>query len=305
MPKKSKTYCSRGNANCCWIENLAIDQSQFGVPRLFPIIASMNKLGIITLGLAIFCLASCNNSGSDDSKKTLMVGMELAYPPFEMRNTSNQPDGISVRMAEDLGEYLGQPVEIRDVAWDGIIPALKSGNIDLIISSMTKTEQRAKSIDFSDGYVTNGLCLLVAKDSAIKSAKDLEKPGTRIAVKLATTGELWAKEHLKEAKFTTLDASATCVLEVIQGRADAFIYDQISIYRHWQKNLETTQPILNPIREETWGIGIRKGEDELKQKVNAFLKDYREKGGFEKLADQYMAKEKAAFEELGVPFVFH
>lgn len=246
-----------------------------------------------------FGLSACNQTDK------LVVGMELAYPPFEMRNTKNQPDGISVRMAEDLGEFLGKPVEVRDVAWDGIIPALKSGKIDLIISSMTKTEERARSIDFSDGYVTNGLCLLVSKDSKIQSVADLKKPDARIAVKLATTGQLWAKENLPDAQFTILDASATCVLEVIQGRADAFIYDQISIYRHWQKNQETTRPILQPIREETWGIGLRKGETELKADINQFLKEYREKGGFEALAEQYMAKEKAAFEELGVPFVFH
>ena len=251
------------------------------------------------LAVAVFC--GCSGDGEDK----LVVGMELAYPPFEMRNEQNEPDGISVRMAEDLAAYLEKPVEIRDVAWDGIIPALKSGKIDLIISSMTKTEERAKSIAFSDGYVTNGLCLLVRKDSEIKSIDDIRKPGLRFAVKLATTGEIWAKANLKEAEFTTLDTAATCALEVAQGRADGFIYDQISIYKYWKKHEDTTRPILNPIREETWGIGMRKEEPELLNKVNSFLKQYREAGGFDRLADQYMKQEKADFEELGVPFVFH
>lgn len=258
---------------------------------------------LLTVVLVLLFHAGCEHSSEPDDK--LVVGMELSYPPFEMRNSENEPDGISVRMAEDLGAFLNRPIEIRDVAWDGIIPALQKRKIDLIISSMTRTEERARAIDFSDGYVTNGLCLLVPKESPIQTLPDLEKAGVRIVVKLSTTGEIWARENLPDARFTTLDNAATCALEVVQGRADAFIYDQISIYQHWKKHPETTRPILKPIREETWGIGIRKGEEEFKKKVNAFLEHYRESGGFDALADRYMKEEKQTFEEMGVPFVFH
>lgn len=232
-----------------------------------------------------------------------VVGMEMAYPPFEMRGPDNVPDGISVRMAEDLAAYLGRPLELRDVEWNGIIPALQSGKIDAIISSMTRTEERARAIDFSDGYVTNGLCMLVGKESSIQSVGDLK--GAKVAVKLATTGHQWARENLKDAKLILLDDAASCALEVVQGKADAFIYDQISIYQFWKKYEEVTRPILNPIRNETWAVGIRKGDDELREQVNAFLMDYREKGKFDELADRYMAEQKRVFEEMGVPFIFH
>ncbi len=139
-------------------------------------------------------------------------------------------------MAEDLAARLGRPLEIRDVEWDGIIPALQSGKIDAIISSMTRTPEREQAIAFSEGYVTNGLCLLVGKDSAIQSAADL-KPGIhKIAVKLATTGHQWARSELPGMELIILDTSAACALEVVQGKADAFIYDQISIYQHWKQN---------------------------------------------------------------------
>jgi polar amino acid transport system substrate-binding protein len=252
-------------------------------------------------------LSACGGGEGDLGPEPLVVGMELAYPPFEMRNSSNQPDGISVRMAEGLAEYLGRPLRIEDVQWDGIIPALKSGKIDLIISSMTRTEERAQAIDFSDGYVTNGLCMLVQKDSPIESVDDLAKHGATVATKLATTGDTYAKAHLvgTGVKLTTLDDAAMCALEVVQGKADVFIYDQISIYRHWQNHPDTTRAILEPIREETWAVGIRKGEEALREQVNAFLKQFREAGKFEELAGQYMADEKKAFEAAGVPFIFH
>lgn len=255
--------------------------------------------------LACIFSTSCTEKGNETGVKPLVIGMELAYPPFEMRGPDNQPDGISVRMAEDLAAHLGRPLEIRDVEWNGIIPALKSGKIDAIISSMTNTPERARMIAFSDGYVTNGLCMLVRKDSPIQSITDVKPGKHQLAVKLATTGHQWARKEIPEVDLITLDEAAACVLEVIQGKADAYIYDQISIYQFWKKYEDETRPILNPIREETWAIGMRQGEEDFHAAVNAFLKEYREAGRFNELADQYMAEQKAAFEEMGVPFIFH
>ena len=246
-----------------------------------------------------------SDAGKAENVEPLVVGMELAYPPFEMRGPDNQPDGISVRLAEGLAEHLGRPLEIRDVEWNGIIPALRTGSIDLIISSMTRTEERERAIAFSDGYVTNGLCMLVAKDSEIESVADLESGKFVVAVKLATTGHQWARANLDGVKLVMLDEAAACVLEVVQGKSDVFIYDQISVYQFWKKYEDKTRPILKPIREETWAIGVRKGEDELMEQVNAFLAKSRAEGRFDELAEEYMSEQKAAFEELGVPFIFH
>ncbi len=255
--------------------------------------------------LSIVLLASVFLSSCNKDESTLVVGMELAYPPFEMRGPDNQPDGISVRMAEGLAESLGKELEIRDVEWSGIIPALQSGKIDLIISSMTRTPEREQAIAFSDGYVTNGLCMLVAKDSPIQSVEDFLPGETRVAVKMATTGHQWATANLEGIELIKLDEAAACALEVVQGKADVFIYDQISIYQFWKQNEDKTRPILNPIREETWAVGLRQEDEALKAQVNDFLKDYREAGKFDELAERYMAEQKAAFESMGVPFIFH
>ena len=253
--------------------------------------------------VAVTVFPSCKEDPG--SGNTLVVGMELAYPPFEMRGPDNEPDGISVRMAEALAAFMGKELEIRDVEWSGIIPALQSGKIDLIISSMTRTPERERAIAFSDGYVTNGLCMLVAKDSSIQTIDDLEPGKTRVAVKMATTGHQWATSNLKGVELIKLDEAAKCALEVVQGKADAFIYDQISIYQFWKQNEGKTRPILNPIREETWAIGLRQEDEALLKQVNVFLKGYREAGKFDELGFQYMAEQKAAFESMGVPFIFH
>jgi polar amino acid transport system substrate-binding protein len=214
------------------------------------------------------------------------------------------PDGVSVALANALGEHLGRPVLIENTAFDGLIPALKTGKIDLIISSMTATEERARSIDFSDPYLRTGLCLLVGKNSSVQSAADLNARDRKIAVKKGTTGHLHAMKEFSEAQLVVLDKENACVLEVIQGKADAFIYDQMSVFQHAKRNPDTTRAILTPFKEESWAVGLRKGDDALRGHVNEFLAKFKADGGFDKLGDRYLAEQKAAFKEQGIPFLF-
>lgn len=250
-------------------------------------------------------LVACSPAEPENKIAPLIVGMELAYPPFEMRAADGKPDGISVRLAEDLAASLNRPLKIEDIAWDGIIPSLQSGKIDLIISSMTHTNERARVIDFSDPYVSNGLCMLVAKNSSYKNVDDLQESAAKVAVKLATTGHLYAQAEIEGIELVVLDEASMCALEVVQGKADAFIYDQISIYRFSQQHPDKSKALLHPIRQEEWAIGIKKGNDSLRSQVNDFLKSYRADKKFEALADRYMKAEKQAFKEAGVPFIFH
>lgn len=234
----------------------------------------------------------------------LRVGMELQFPPFEMRDKSGDPAGVSVDLARALGTRLNRTVEIINLPFDGLIPALKTGRIDLVISSMTATPERAQSIDFSEPYLKNGLCLLLGAASPAQTIADLNQAGRVVAVKKATTGHLYAAKELQAAKVLLLDKETTCVLEVAQGKADAFIYDQIGVLENWRKNPTTTRPSLQPFKEEFWAIGIRKGRDDLRAQVNAFLTEFRAEGGFEKLGEKWLHEQKAEFARRGIPFLF-
>ena len=233
----------------------------------------------------------------------LKVGMELAYPPFEMTDKSGKPDGISVGIANALGEYLKKPIKIENMSFDGLIPALKTGSIDLVISSLTVNDERKKSIDFSSPYVKTGLALLVGKDTKIQNEMDLKKLGAKVAVKKGTTAHAWATKNLSSDKIIVLDKEATAVLEVVQKKADAFIYDQMSVYKHWIKNRETTRALLKAFQQEAWAIGVRKGNSNLLNAVNSFVNDFRAKKGFDNLGSKYLGAEKQVFKELGVDFI--
>lgn len=258
--------------------------------------------GLSILAAMAACLMFAAVVPAAEEAKPLIVGMELSYPPFEMTDQKGEPTGVSVDLAKDLGQSLGRPVVIQNMAFDGLIPALKTGKVDLVISSMTVTPEREKSIDFSDPYISTGLCLLLKKDSSASSVADLDREGVKVAVKKGTTGHLYAAGKLKKAEVLVLDKESAAVLEVSQGKADAFIYDQMSTYQNWQRNKDTTRAVLEPFQKESWAVGIRKGDDELRAQVNAFLQDYREKGGFERLGDRYLKEMKEEFERLGYSF---
>ena len=93
---------------------------------------------------------------------------------------------------------------------------------------------------------------------------------------------------------------------MVQGKADAFIYDQMTIFTQWQKNLKTTRALLEPFQEdfEYWGIAMRRDDIKLHRQVNAFLLEFKKSGGFERLAEKHLSKEKKTFEAMGIPFFF-
>ena len=250
-----------------------------------------------------FLLQACFSA-----EEPLIVGMELEYPPFEFVNENGVNDGVSVQLAKALAESLERPLEIKNIKFDALITALKTGSIDLIISSMTATDERRKSINFSDPYVTTGLAMLVPIDSEIEGVEDLMKEGRKVVVKLGTTGEGYARKELKDAEILTMQHDPACALEVSQNKVDAWIYDQLSIFKHHKNHVETTRAILTPLRKEQWAIGLRKpknGEvNSLENKVNAFIEKFRESGEFNKLADIYLKEEKELVNKMGIPFIF-
>jgi polar amino acid transport system substrate-binding protein len=236
--------------------------------------------------------------------KELVVGMELSYPPFETIDENGKPAGISVQLAKALAEYLGRSLRIENLPFVGLIPSLQNGRIDCILSSMTDTPERRRAIAFSDPYLSIGLALLVGSNGKLQDPAQLDTEGTTIVVRQGTTGEVWARANLKKAKVLSVDKENAAVLEVVQGKVDGFIYDQMSVWQNWKKNPATTRALLAPLQKESWAIGLRQGDTALQEKINEFLRHFREDGGFERLGDQYLSEQKAAFRRENIPFYF-
>jgi len=257
------------------------------------------------LGLLIVLMLVLVGCQGADEDTPLKVGMELKYPPFETKDESGKPAGASVMLAEALGEYLGREIEIVETDYASLIPALEQGTIDLIISSMTITPAREEVVDFSDPYTNSQLMMLVYKDSKVQSPDDLNDPEVIIASKTGTIGALWAAQYAPNAQIRNIDEEASAVLEVAQGKADVFIYDPLSIIRHHENYPDTTRAVLEPLpNTKGWGIAMRKGEDALKEKINAFIAEAKTDGTYDAIREEWLQDKIEEFEQYGLEFFF-
>lgn len=223
-------------------------------------------------------------------RKKLVVGMELKYPPFESTDAKGQPIGLDVELAKLAAKDLGVELEIKDMEWTGLIPALQTGKIDLIISGITGTLERAKTITFTSAYFTTGLCALLSSKRAADVAKveQLDDPKRVIAVKTGTTSDLLASKRFPKATINRYKDESACVQEVVNGRADAFIYDQLSIAKHLKEYPAATKAILTPFTYEPFCIAMRKGDFDLWNWFEMFVALRKADGTLDDLRKQFV-----------------
>lgn len=263
------------------------------------------------LALGVLGLVGCGSQGgtqSQDGKPVLTVAMELAYPPFETKDDAGQPAGLAVDFMRDFADRYGYDLVIENTAWDGLIPSLQTDKADCVISSMTITEERNEAVDFSDPYAMAQLAILCQCNSGVASIDDLNHPDKKVAVKTGSTGDVYATKNLPEAQIVRLADESACVTEVVQGKADGFLYDQLTIYRNNVANPDTTEAIFIPFQEaESWGIAVKKGDTELLDQLNEFSPRPRPKSEVQRcgrLTEKYLADEKRAFDEHGFKWFF-
>lgn len=278
--------------------------------------SSISRRGLIAgVAVAAAALAGCSGGEKDGSatgsgtasggSRTLRVAMELAYPPFEGKDSAGNPAGVSVTFMQDFADAYGYDLTIENVGFDGLIPSLQTGKADCVMSSITITPEREEEVDFTDPYAMAQLAILANADSDIESADDLNQKGKTVAVKTGSTGDVYATKNLTEAEIVRLADESACVTEVSQGRADGFLYDQLTIYRNQKANPDTTVAVYIPFQDpEAWGIAVESGNDALREELNEFIAESKQNGEFDRLTEEFLAEENAAFDELGFRWFF-
>lgn len=264
---------------------------------------------IILLLVVIICMnyiVLSNRKGSTGalSKDVITVGMELKFPPFETVDDKGNPTGVSVDLANALGEKIGKKIEVKSIDYPSLVPALQSNNIDMIISSMTITDERLQSIDFSDEYAKSDLGLLISSKSEVQTYKDLDSDKFTIAVKQGNLGAMWAKKHAPKAKIKEFSEVPAAMLDVNNGSSDVFIYDPLTLIEG-STTLSNVKINIAPLPGVNgWGIGIRKDEEELKNKLNTGLKELKEDGFFEEMRKKYLKDDVEKYKSYGLDYFF-
>lgn len=209
----------------------------------------------------------------------LRVGMDPGYMPFEMKDKKGNVIGYDVDMARKMAKEMGVKLTIVPTAWDGIIAGLLTDKFDIIMSAMTVTQQRNLKINFADPYIVIGQTLMIRKElaSTIKTAADLDKAGFTIVTKLGVTGEIVARKYFKNAKIVTFETESDAISEVLNGKADAMIYDQPynAIFMN-DKGKDKLVHLDKPMTYEPLAWAIRKGDPDFLNWLNNFLRQMQE-----------------------------
>ncbi|MGQ0587623.1 MAG: transporter substrate-binding domain-containing protein [Gammaproteobacteria bacterium] len=253
----------------------------------------MKAAGSLALAALLVCgdaAAAVDPSGSPTLKQVLArgelrVGLEVGYMPFEMVDKSGAVIGFDIDLARLMARRLGVKLNVVNQGWDGIIPALLTGKFDVTLGGMTITPERARSVDFSDPYVTIGQTVLLNRKLAgrITSHKQLDDPQYRVLSKLGTTGEIAMRKHFQRAQQRTFEHQAEAAIEVRNGRADAFVYDlpfNIVMAAQFPDGLVH---LATPFTREDLGWAIRKNDPVLLAWLNEFLAGLKQDGTYQAL----------------------
>jgi polar amino acid transport system substrate-binding protein len=257
--------------------------------KLSLLMAAMMVAMVLTAGVAM--------AGTlDDIAKrgTLRVGMEPGYMPFELTNQKGEIIGFDVDMAKRMAKAMGVELEIVSTAWDGIIPALLTSKFDVIMSGMTLTQERNMSINFASPYIEIGQSIIVANKVAgeINSYKDLNDAKYTVASKLGTTGEQATKRMIPNAKYISFETEQEGVLEVSNGKIDAFIYDMpYNTVAVAQRGEGKVKHIDTAFTFEPLAWGIRKGDPDFLNWLNNFMYQIRHDGTYDKIYKKWFQED--------------
>ncbi len=239
----------------------------------------------------LFVTGCGEDTASKNSSKVLRVGTDASYAPFGFQDENSKDYvGYDIDIIKAIAKDQNLEIDIRNLNFDGLIPALQTGDLDIAISDLTVTPDRAKSVDFSEPYYIAGLGIVVAKDDdTIHSAADL--PGKKVAVTIGSTGAEAAHkiDGIEIREFSTL---ADAFLELRNGGVDAVVND-IPTNEYFVKNKgsDFAKTVDAAINKEDLAIAVKKGNTDLLNKINKGLADIKSNGQYAEIYKKWFGKE--------------
>jgi len=254
------------------------------------------SLMVLTAAFAALVLGAPSTA----SAESLRVGMECTYAPFNFKNAAGDLDGYDVDVAKGVAGIIGADLKFVCQKWDGMIPALLANKFDLVVASMSITNSRLEKMDFSQPYRISVGRLVGKKNAGLKLFDDAGKPiaanfaGVKVGLGRATTYASWFKAKLPDANVVFYDTSESMYLDLVNGRTDIIMTNPMKAYlKFLSKEDGAGFEFVSPQVDEREyfgvgvGIGLRKGNDALKGRLNVALKTLTEDGSLEKYARKY------------------
>jgi polar amino acid transport system substrate-binding protein len=221
----------------------------------------------------------------------LRVGFESGYVPFEMTDKTGKFIGFDMDFGRRMAKAMGVKFVPVNTAWDGIIPALMTDKFDIIMGGMTITQERNLKINFADPYIVVGQTILLNKkhEGEVLSYKDLNDPKFILTSRMGTTGEQAIKKYIPKATYKGFESEAEAGLEVINGKADAMVYDlPFCGFLYGSQGKGKTVFLNQPFTYEPLAWAINKGDPDFLNFLNNFLRQSKGDGFYEQVYNKWM-----------------
>lgn len=282
---------------------------------------NMKKLlALIMAAAMVACLlAGCSKSQSGDDVQTvspddstssadnvdkagfttveegkLHMSTSADFPPYEMIADDGSFEGIDVEVAAAIAEKLGLELVVDDMDFNAALLAAQNGQSDIVMAGVTVNKERLAVMDFSDSYATGVQVVIVKEDSPIQTVDDLAS-AEMIGCQAATTGYIYCSadpedDGYGEDHVTAYDTGATAVMALVNGQVDAVVIDNEPA-----KAFVAANPGLKILDTEfaveDYAIGLKKGNTELLDAINAAMAELKENGTFQAIVDKYITAE--------------
>lgn len=245
----------------------------------------------LVLMLLLFAFSGC--AGEQKADAPLKVGMDASYAPFGFQNIDTKDyEGFDVDVIRAIAAEENFSVQVVNLNFDGLIPALQTGDLDIVINDMTITDERKKSVDFSGRYYIAGLGIVTRKDNGeIRGKADLS--GRTIGVSIASTGEEAARK-IPGAEVKSYNTITDAFLDLKNGGVEAVLNDYPVDLYYVAKQGPELQVLPHPITTEDLGIAVKKGNAELLAKINKGLSAIKKNGKYSEIYKKWFGEEPPA-----------
>lgn len=218
----------------------------------------------------------------------LIMSTNAAFPPYEMTTDSGEFEGIDIETAQAIADKLGLELQIDDMDFDAALLAVQQGKSDMVMAGVTVTDERQNVMDFTDSYATGIQSIIVKEDSDIASVDDLA--GKKIGTQRGTTGYLYCSDDFGDENVVAYDDGLTAVQMLNNGQVDCVVIDNAPA-----KEFVAANPGLKLLDtayvEESYAIGVGKGNTELKDAINTALEELKADGTLQAIVDKYITAE--------------
>ena len=238
--------------------------------------------------LSVCAVATLSVAAADDAlaRDKLRVGTEPTFAPFEFMDTQTREFvGYDIDLIRAVADKAGYDIEVVNMGFDGLIPALMTNNIDIVVSGVTITEERKKRVDFCEPYYQAGQGLMIRAGDEAKYQKIEDLHNKTIAVQIGTTGAEVAK-GIPGTKIKAFNTSAEAFMDLKMNGSDVVITDRPVIGYFLVTNARAAKGLKRqPMQfdSEYFGFAVKKGNTELRDKVNAAMKSMKDDGTYDKI----------------------